>query len=142
MCERCRMFFFFSSCSGVGLSHAMMSFFSCLFFLLRTRIPTTQTSTLKEEEEGRKKINVKRRNCQAPAEVVVCAVGRVVMLPLMEMTAQSTALPALASCNRGGKDLESGFSPSVSDLQLNKCLLTLYNPSLLSVSSLSHLSPL
>lgn len=33
----------------------------------------------------------------APAEVVVCAVGRVFTSPLVEMTAQSTALPALAT---------------------------------------------
>lgn len=35
------------------------------------------------------------------AEVVVCAVGRGVTLPLMEMTAQSTALPALVTFSAG-----------------------------------------
>lgn len=50
------------------------------------------------------------------AEVVVCAVGRGVTLPLMEMTAQSTALPALVTFsaamepeNSRGNGKERGF---------------------------------
>ncbi len=53
-----------------------------------------------EEILKRTKGNAKSIECQALVEVVVCAVGRVVILPLMEMTAQSTALPALVTCDR------------------------------------------
>lgn len=42
-----------------------------------------------------------QRGGQALAEVVVCAVGRVVILPLVEMTAQSTALLALVTDGAG-----------------------------------------
>ena len=52
-----------------------------------------------QEEEGEKEL----RGGQALAEVVVCAVGRVVTLPLVEMTAQSTALPALGTDDGGAR---------------------------------------
>lgn len=42
-----------------------------------------------------------RASGQALVEVVVCAVGRVVILPLVEMTAQSTALLALVTDDGG-----------------------------------------
>lgn len=56
-----------------------------------------------EEIPKRTKEKAKSTGGQALVEVVVCAVGRVVILPLVEMTAQSTALPALVTCDRGIK---------------------------------------
>lgn len=53
-------------------------------------------------QRGQKKRQRASRG-HALVEVVVCAVGRVVILPLVEMTAQSTALPALVTCDRGGE---------------------------------------
>lgn len=53
---------------------------------------------LKEDKKGKE-----RQGGQALVEVVVCAVGRVVILPLVEMTAQSTALLALVTYDRGIK---------------------------------------
>lgn len=53
---------------------------------------------LKEDKKGKE-----RRGGQALVEVVVCAVGRVVILPLVEMTAQSTALLALVTYDGGVK---------------------------------------
>lgn len=50
-----------------------------------------------------KKKSWKDRKRHALAEVVVCAVGRVVVLPLMEVTAQSTALPELATHSGGNQ---------------------------------------
>lgn len=68
---------------------------------LRTGIPTKlifwskrEPRDLPEEKKGKK-----QPWYQALVEVVVCAVGRVVILPLAEMTAQSTALPALVIFN-------------------------------------------
>lgn len=55
--------------------------------------------------EGEAKISSKQRALggQTLVEVVVCAVGWVVILPLVEMTAQSTALLALANYDGGVK---------------------------------------
>ena len=53
-------------------------------------------------QRGQKKRRRASRG-HALVEVVVCAVGRVVILPLVEMTAQSTALPALVTCDGAGE---------------------------------------
>lgn len=67
---------------------------SCAFTHTGTGRMETQRS---EAEVGQ----WSRRGGQPLAEVVFCAVGRVVMLPLVEMTAQSTALLALVTDGAG-----------------------------------------
>lgn len=64
-------------------------------------------------------------------EVVVCAVGRVVILPLVEMTAQSTALPALVTCDRG-------IEPDQNKLNRDAHAFTMINYSLKYVHKLSN----
>lgn len=92
-------FFFSPSCA-----HAI----SPLRALLRTATPTEWRCKSrnwswrdKAKEDKRRREGGGEEEGQALVEVVVCAVGRVVILPLVEMTAQSTALPALVTRDGG-----------------------------------------
>lgn len=80
----------------IGLCHDLRARLSLLLCraLLRT---ADRNRTVSGENEGR----TERASGQALVEVVVCAVGRVVILPLVEMTAQSTALLALVTDDGG-----------------------------------------
>lgn len=91
------------ACPCPPLGRLVLSF-SCGF--LRTPLSScafTHTGTGRMETQ-RSEAEVgqwSRRGDQPLAEVVFCAVGRVVMLPLVEMTAQSTALLALVADGAG-----------------------------------------
>lgn len=78
-------------------------FFPCAFTHSDTDRTEIRIGKWSEEILKRTKEEAKSTGGQALVEVVVCAVGRVVILPLVEMTAQSTALPALVTCDGGIK---------------------------------------
>lgn len=67
--------------------------------LLRTATQDWTRHLDRREAKEDKRKRQREPGGQALVEVVVCAVGRVVILPLVEMTAQSTALPALVTCD-------------------------------------------
>lgn len=103
--RRCVFFFFplFFFLGGVFVSlycghvFARTPCFSRALLRTATQDWTRHLDRREAKEDKRKR--ERAPGGQALVEVVVCAVGRVVILPLVEMTAQSTALPALVTCD-------------------------------------------
>lgn len=102
--RRCVFFFFLSFFLGgvfvslyCGHVFARTPCFSRA--LLRTATQTERDIWIEEKLKRTNGKGKENQGGQALVEVVVCAVGRVVILPLVEMTAQSTALPALVTCD-------------------------------------------
>lgn len=92
----------------VGFSCRFIAVIICAHasFLMRlyAQLQNERTFWLKGEEILKEdKKSKEHRGGQTLVEVVVCAVGWVVILPLVEMTAQSTALLALANYDEGVK---------------------------------------